>query len=187
MKKLLITIVSIVTTSLLFSGCLKKNNQNWREHHSRTKIGGNFSKDDNYIYHLENRTEKLEETKDLKFLMSGWGKNENVYSYLYVRRIREADVETFKVLDDLYAKDKDHVFFNATIIPDADPKTFKVFEWKKEYGNKGEGTGSFWRVEVKGFDPENMKLLKKGYARDINHVYKDGNIVEGADPENFTP
>ena len=42
--------------------------------------------------------------------------------------IENAHVSTFEILDELgqYAKDKNHVYFQGAIIPEADPQTFSV-------------------------------------------------------------
>lgn len=101
-------------------------------------VGGGFGayyKDSKHIYHT--------------FGTSG-GTNFTVES--------EADYSTFKIINDCYAKDKNHVYhIRFGVIDNADPSTFKIMEYEA-----------------------------RCYAKDKNAYYRDEEILEGemlSDPE----
>src|SRR6185369_2119959 len=71
-------------------------------------------------------------TPDHKYKINEYGVYETGCSTAngsYELRVREADPTSFEAIDtdcrSLFAKDKNHVFHNHTIIENADPKTFK--------------------------------------------------------------
>lgn len=68
--------------------------------------------------------------------------------------IQGADIASFEILDELeqYAKDKNHVYFQGVIIPEADTQTFSVLN-------------------------ENYNC-----AVDANHAYQRDNIIPNFDP-----
>lgn len=68
------------------------------------------------------------------------------------------DLESYTELKDVYAKDKNHVYF---FIYNSDGSTMHI---------------------IKDADPETFKHFKSDVAIDKNHVYKDGCPAEGADP-----
>lgn len=78
-----------------------------------------------------------------------------------VDTIDKADPHSFTVLDELWGKDTEHVFYGTQVVAEADPETFQVL-----------GTD----------DGDYPKML---YAKDRNHVYYFGKRVEGADPASF--
>ena len=72
--------------------------------------------------------------------------------------VENADINSFEPLSDFFAKDKNHVYWRAFIIPQADPKTIELI--------KDESIG-IWSGE---------------YIKDKNHVFYKTDIVEDADP-----
>jgi len=99
-------------------------------------------------------------------------------------KLQGVDVKTFQLIDtDTLAKDAKHVFYNGVAIPGGDPTTFRVFDTRysadagQTYfdgkvipGAKGQQAGA------------SVEILDNRIARDQNHVYALGFILEGADP-----
>lgn len=95
-----------------------------------------------YTFCDQNRTplNAVIDVKSFKFLAgSGWGAYYRDKNHIYhsfgtsggsnFSIAEEADVATFKILNDCYAKDKNHVYeFRFGIIEGADPSTFKYLK-----------------------------------------------------------
>ena len=80
--------------------------------------------------------------------------------------IKGVDTETFEDVKFKYARDKNNVYFEGKIIPNADPETFETI-----------GLGSYKLDEYSSTDVS--------YSKDKNSVYYLYEIVDGADPETF--
>lgn len=103
-------------------------------------------------------------------------------------KVEGVDVKTFTTLDaDHYAKDATHVFYDGVVVPGAEPGSFKALESgyagdaQRMYvdGKAIEGTKP---VDAASFQVLNASGRR---AKDKNHVYSDGYVVEGADPATF--
>lgn len=97
--------------------------------------------------------------------LGGGFSRDNLKVYKDGHSISGVDVGTFEVIDNVYAKDKNAVYYSvisfesgsfADKIEDADPSSFKII--------------------VPGFF---------GYAKDSQHVFIGGKPIIGADPETF--
>src|SRR5690606_16552379 len=90
-----------------------------------------------------------------------------------------ADYESFKLLDNGYAKDKFQVYFTDSIVDGADPATFISHEYAdardKNYCYSGRR-----RLDIK--DCGSYTLLQGWYSKDKFFVYYKGDIVVNADP-----
>lgn len=110
--------------------------------------------------------------------------------YIGVKKIKEADLETFEVLNYDYAKDKNHVYRYEKIIEEADPSTFEFLNgsYSKDENNVYEERSTYfpgWKI--KWADPSTFQVLEiSTYAKDKNFVYWLGNVIEEADPLTFT-
>ncbi len=80
-------------------------------------------------------------------------------------KITGADVETFRVVSDQYAKDKNNVYFHGTKIDGADAETFEYL--CAAFGDEDQ----LWRGE---------------FAKDKNRLYHGANHFENLDLENFS-
>lgn len=69
-----------------------------------------------------------------------WGKDNRFY-YYHNLRLDSLDYMTAKIISPYYIKDKSRVFFQDTLVNDANPKTFKV-----------DGVGSFGHDDKYMFD-----------------------------------
>lgn len=93
-----------------------------------------------------------------------------------------------------YAKDEFNVYVNDTLIEDAYAATFEVIEPTNRFYSKDSNyvylTKSFGgtpMVEtITNSDPDTFEVLEKtGFAKDKNHVYYSGSIIQNADPATF--
>lgn len=131
-------------------------------------LPNSFSKDhkDYYIGTTRLHITNLESFRDLTVIRKNKGsislaKDETHY-YMYNQKYPHADYESFIVLNSLFYKDKDRVYYRGEIIKEADPNTFEVFNLVKDN-------------------------FHCSYAKDKNYIYYQHNIVNGADRISFTP
>lgn len=109
-----------------------------------------------------------------------------------------ADVKSFSTIYtggyfQEYGKDKSHVYYQNSLIDDADPNTFvpqspQIYEGCRKglYGIDSKGV-YFKNFKMIGADPNTFKALINGYGKDSNHVYFDGVIQEALSPDEFQP
>ncbi|WP_185731288.1 DKNYY domain-containing protein [Larkinella rosea] len=112
-----------------------------------------------------------------------------------VRLLEGADAESFVAITDHFGKDKNHAYFYERIIPDADPATFTFlassYSRDKNRGYSCEklisNDGAHFNI-VPNPNETATSVSAEGipYARDRRQVYKDTNVIEGADPATFT-
>ena len=107
------------------------------------------------------------------------------------------DVRSFEVLENGFARDKDRAFFRGEAIQGSDGASFHLLEnnyaadkYSVYLGLEGTGSGSYYSrfiyyrlLILEGVDSEELVILKAGYAKDSNHVYKDGELL----PESHAP
>lgn len=119
--------------------------------------------------------------------------------------IKGADIATFKVAvkgsrKNFWAKDKNHVYFSANVLSQADVKTFVLLS---EQIAKDKNHVYCWDFNKGGFsgelntlgNPNTFKMLTSPgdlpdsqfwYYRDANHIFsKWCTLVDGADPNSF--
>ena len=102
------------------------------------------------------------------------------------------DMETFEIVESAlgkrFAKDKNHVFARTTIVPDADPKSFRF-----PNGKNGIHAIDKNRIYRNGFTPlpgstsEGFKVLdeRRVYIRDKFRVYCDSEALDICSIDNF--
>lgn len=101
-------------------------------------------------------------------------------------KLEEVDSGSLEILDDIYAKDKNHVYFRGVIIEGVDLETMEFLGYRflkdKNHVYYGEKI-------MKDADLKTFQIVAGHYAKDKNHVYMGMAlgvvIVEGADPETF--
>ena len=125
--------------------------------------------------------------------------------------VRGADVDSFEVLNALYARDAGRVYYRCGKVPKADPGSFRVLDPgfyvdpNEDYADGQPGAPArqfrgyardhravFHYVdtigqpsEVRGADLETFEVLDWGFARDRSRVYHERNPLKGASPEAF--
>jgi hypothetical protein len=112
--------------------------------------------------------------------------------------IKEADVESFRVLDSGfgavtadnrgYASDRNQVYFleqyygKASVLKNADPSTFQSFD--NGFGKDSQKV-YYGRFQLPKAQPESWRHLQGPFSRDATHVYFENGLVPKADPERF--
>jgi DKNYY family len=113
------------------------------------------------------------------------------------RRIR-ADRASFRMLNDVFARDRNTVFAALGPLREADAESFEIVStWRddetgnmyhsyaKDKANVFFDSGAGKPRLMKGADPSSFKWLGKDYGADNRRVYLAGYLVEGADPATF--
>jgi hypothetical protein len=120
----------------------------------------------------------------------GYEKVDNKWAYVSYgegtgRRVTriDADERSFEIIEDrMYAKDKDHVYYLAGVIPTADSKTFSVIG---EGYSKDASHVFLDREIVIGADPETFRLFAFPYSRDSATIFCGTLPMEVGDIESF--
>jgi len=106
---------------------------------------------------------------DRSFGCTYYLKDEHVYYMLksvestpIIVEMINADIETLKVFDFLYAKDKNFAYYLGNILEGADPATFEGVYSGNANGCPGEVDGPSFAT---------------GFAKDKNHNYKYGKVI----------
>ncbi|MEI6222514.1 MAG: DKNYY domain-containing protein [bacterium] len=125
----------------------------------------------------------------LYFYTTNWSLGIPVKSY---EEIKEADFATFKVVQNLYAKDKNVVFYEAAKLSGANPATFAVIN--RLYA-KDDDQIFYEDKEVSGADVESFSILQpesqsqfkwhESIAVDKHSVYLLGKKQEQVDRDSF--
>ncbi|WP_370315423.1 DKNYY domain-containing protein [Thalassolituus sp.] len=112
---------------------------------------------------------------------------------LGAQKVEGADISTFSVQSNEYARDSKHIYFNGKVVETIDYDSFELLSrlYAKDknavyiYG-KREERADVLSFEVLGFDVPDSKIQSDSYyAKDKNSVWYFHNIVKGADPESF--
>ena len=136
-----------------------------------------------------------------------WSKDHQ-YVYCNNSKVLKADLQTFKVLNAIFAKDAHHVFYIEGIAHGIDTSTFIPLDVGKTEKTDSVYAKEFqrWRYRgygkdkdhiyfhdmmsgkprtVKGADSDSFEVLDFDYAKDGNHVYYYGHRVKEANSSNF--
>lgn len=109
---------------------------------------------------------------------TGYKKVDGEWSYVtwdegHGRRVHPLTVDdaTFSVFkkNKAYAKDKNHVFYQGKVIPDADPSSYNLL--KKEFFAKDKNHVFLFYYKIEGANPETFMELKFPYGKDDKTVF----------------
>lgn len=140
-----------------------------------------------------------------------YGKDKN-HVYLKEKRIVHADPNTFKILEDKYAKDKDylfagtkkignisdgyeylgngfaknnlHAFKQGRLIKGADGKTFELIDEKGNFARDHQSVFSFGSI-IEGSDGPTFRHIEHNFYADKNNVYHGSKKIENASPSSL--
>jgi len=116
--------------------------------------------------------------------------------YSLGRRIR-ADRASFRMLNDVFARDRSTVFAALGPLREADAESFEIVStwhddeirmyhsYAKDRANVFFHSGMGKPRLMKGADPSSFRWLGMDYGADAKRVYLSGYLVEGADPATF--
>ena len=157
-----------------------------------------YSKDKNGVYVIENRGwKKLEGLDPVTFEIiniSGsarqYLKDKNgVYSIdgdsdnLVLEKL-PYDPQTYEVINQLYSRDKNNIYYDNKKIEGADLLTFQRID---EYIYSKDKNNIYFRgKKISGVDKETFeKIDKYNYSKDKNNIYYDDKKIEGVDKNTF--
>ena len=102
-------------------------------------------------------------------------------------KVENADLNTFKILNDKYAKDKKSAyFFGNKSFKDVDVKTFEVLPnyYSKDKNNVYRPINE-WIHKIDGANPQTIKVLNQYYSKDDKNVFYDSDKILNADVTSF--
>ena len=161
------------------------------------EIDSGYSKDKNSVYVRENKGwKKLEGLDPNTFeLVSNYGsvymKDKNgVYvlggdsDNLKLEKLPYRDGKTFEVMDQLYSKDKNNIYYKGERIVGVDIPTFEKID--KYVYSKDKNNIYFRGRKISGVDKNTFKKIDElQYSKDKNNIYYGNKKIEGVDRNTF--
>ena len=166
------------------------------------EIDASYSKDKNGIYVWENRGwKKLEGIDPVTFEIiniSGsarrYLKDKNgIYSIIYsmdgdsdklVLENLPYDPQTYEVINQLYSKDKNNIYYSDRKIIGVDLPTFQRID--ENIYSKDKNNIYFRGKKISGADKDTFeKIDKYNYSKDKNNIYYNDKKIEGVDKNTF--
>ncbi|MFZ2522504.1 MAG: DKNYY domain-containing protein [Minisyncoccia bacterium] len=101
--------------------------------------------------------------------------------YFMDQPVEDADLKTFKLIDENYSKDKNFVYYAFSKIEKADPETFQIlsnsYRWAKDKNNV------YYSARYVEFaDARTFIALNSTFGADSLNLFYEGNVVSGSDP-----
>ncbi len=155
-------------------------------------IKDRFAKDKNHVYHLGKIISDNPASFQILDYESRYAKDKDYTFYwwgngpIHIDTLKDANVDSVKVISKFYATDAEKVFWCAKIIPDAELNTFKIIN----RGYSCDKKHVYWRNKmIAGANPESFELLGNYlyFSKDDKYVYYMESLIEGADYKSFTP
>ena len=125
--------------------------------------------------------------------MAEYVKKDNEIYYKYGKeddsgfKVENVDLNTFKILNDKYAKDDKSVYFLGNkSFEDVDSKTFEVLpnNYSKDKNNVYRPNNE-WIRKINGANPKTIKVLSQYYSKDDKNVFYDSDKILNADINSF--
>ena len=165
-----------------------------KDYNSDGKIHSHFIKDKNNVYYQGYKIEGAD-PNTFEILKGSYFKDKNNvyklicsqtingrknkpggnYCYSYsIKKMKEADPNTFEALEHGHFKDKNNVYFYEDKIKGADTKTFESLKYSY---SKDKNNVYYQGKKMQGADPNTFKTNKDyGEAEDKNHKYYLGKV-----------
>lgn len=162
-----------------------------------TAIGGGYSKKGNVVYWYNGEAGRYIEIPgaDPESFTSlpgtRYAKDKNSAYYLTHIVGPGVNVATFEALNNFYAKDKDTIYSQQNVIPNADVNTFDVFtkmsydNYDKEFYARDRNTVYYGGIVIEGADPVSFSILKRPYSKDKSFLFYGSHKIENSDPSTF--
>ena len=166
------------------------------------EIDASYSKDKNGVYVIENRVwKKLEGLDPVTFEIiniSGsarrYLKDKNgIYSIIYsmdgdsdklALENLPYDPQTYEVINQLYSKDKNNIYYSDRKIIGVDLPTFQRID--EHIYSKDKNNIYFRGKKISGADKDTFeKIDKYNYSKDKNNIYYNDKKIEGVDKNTF--
>jgi len=125
--------------------------------------------------------------KKMRPLKYGVFTDENeVFSLKWSNVFENADPKTFKILNEAYATDKNHVYKYADILPEFDVKSFKVLSFTPWGTISIDKNGLYYdKIKIKDINVAKLKVLSNDYFKDDKNVYYKSFKIANADAKTF--
>ena len=92
------------------------------------------------------------------------------------------DSQTYEVINQLYSKDKNNIYYSNRKIIGADLPTFQI---GSDGFSKDKNNIYFGGKKILGVDRDTIKIIELPYIKDKNNVYYGNKKIEGADKNTF--
>ena len=92
------------------------------------------------------------------------------------------DPQTYEVINQLYSKDKNNIYYSNRKIIGADLPTFQI---GNDGFSKDKNNIYFGGKKILGVDRDTIKIIELPYIKDKNNVYYGNKKIEGADKNTF--
>ena len=102
------------------------------------------------------------------------------------RIVENADLKSFSKLksnDNLYGKDKSHVYYENIIIPGADPKTFKHI---KDGYSVDKNRAYYFNDSITNSSPKDFQIIDGYYSKNYNNVFYTDKSLNVCSVNDFT-
>jgi len=161
------------------------------------QINFDFAKDKNFVYQNYNRCDSLDVNSFNVINQRFCKDHKGIYYYSYgnpLHKIEEANIAEVISLTDNYIRDDKNVYFyvgyksserfdQVVAIPFKNSKNISFF--KDVELIKIDANIYYQSNLIKNVDASSFEELQYGYTKDKNHVFFNGELVEGADANTF--
>ena len=145
-----------------------------------------FGRDNTHVYYGAKRIDGADPDSFRNFGDRSYRDDESVFLWVNykITQIPESDPKTFEVLNVVWSKDANRVFFENRGFTPRDMASFELLEglWARDriaiyYGNR----------EISQAHRDTFEVLVPGrtFGIDRDHVFWEGRLVDGADPKTF--
>ncbi|OGG87319.1 hypothetical protein A3B87_01790 [Candidatus Kuenenbacteria bacterium RIFCSPHIGHO2_02_FULL_39_13] len=147
-------------------------------------LGYQYSKDKNHVYH--NNRIMSDKPESAKYLGGNYV-TDGEHVYIMGFPTEKLDINSFEYLKYEFAKDKNGVYRNSTLILGASPDTIKIIN---KYYVMDDKNLYFVNYDNKNFAFDNLDydtfvILATRFVKDKSHVYYQGSIIPEADVGSF--
>ena len=104
-----------------------------------------------------------------------------------VFRLKDADLFSFEVINDIYSKDKQNVYYKNCIITDADASTFEVIDdiYSKDKNHKYYQNGILLGLDPSSSPIDGLLLTTNGAHLYWHTKYGASHLLEGISPSSY--
>jgi hypothetical protein len=137
-----------------------------------------LSKDKNNIYYENNKInldfnnfkllDKFHFTDGKELFYISENKQQIRYTIEELFRISDVDIKTYKILDRIFSKDKNNVYYEDSKIIGADSATFEKID--NTY-SKDKDSVFYQKYLIKEANNKTFKILKENFSRDNENIY----------------
>ncbi len=146
-------------------------------------VGFNFAKDSKNVWWYGSILPEVDPAT-VEIVNDGFVWKDATSVWYQHEKITNADVETFRHLEQAFYGDATRVYWSSTPLEGADPQTFRTFGDDSPYGADRNGV---WKgdTRITGLDAATFEPVHQSVYKDKNGVYASGYPIKDADPKTF--